>query len=660
MALLAALGFLALALLPGAWIAYGLRLDEAGFGTRLLLAAVLSPLVLVLEFASLRLMGVPFAVTAPLVILVNVPALALVWRRRASFSLPEPRAVVAAGAVMLLSALFLAPYVLDAQKRSYLGHAWMRADTAYILAWPDFRLEDPELVGIAIGYPWGSEVQQVLQSFALGQPPVSAYIWSNLIWVAVCAGLVALITGSLGGDRLARANSVIWLFFGVNVAGFVAQRALPGAWVETLLIWGDFRYTPWFVKFYIYNPVPAACAMVLALLVLAVRPAGGKRSEREILLVSSLVLAGLALYYPPLFPAGAAALASRPAAALLLSLASRQGLSWRTLVAPGAALVLLVALQAGYVAHLGRDRVRSALMVSSPDELLRQAAELVVVLSPLLLGAAVAMPRLWRTHRAPALALVLAGLGSGFLYVAFHIPFLHNEYKYVFTAAAALAPFPALALMPWLRRAGRAAPVLAAGIAVAIAWPMPYQMRFENWPWMPDWQPPLLLDDFALRLAPSEPLADLTDAIRLRTPADGVLVVEQTTVRLPTLTQRQLFVPPEQERAYPGVGLRSRQILDRIRGYGPDILSQRRATIRALYHPEHGEERAQALDEILAFGRPLVLVASATETPDLVRWLVDDVGAEIVYRGEGGVVCVIDAARETHPGAPAPVSRRAR
>ena len=117
-----------------------------------------------------------------------------------------------------------------------------------------------------------------------------------------------------------------------------------------------------------------------------------------------------------------------------------------------------------------------------------------------------------------------------------------------------------------------------------------------------DVKPPPLDEDEDAALAWEEEDHSLEVIYEEFVPAEGVLVVERMTLRLSTLTQRQLFVPPEQERAYPGVGLRSRQILERIRGYGPDILPQRRATVRALYRPASEGERARGMPDFLTYG----------------------------------------------------------
>src|ERR1700680_540120 len=80
------LGYLLLVFTPGAWITFGLSLDRIPFWARLLTGAMLSPLVVCAEFYLIRLAGIPFGTTAVILVLVNVPAIYLVWRRRGKLS----------------------------------------------------------------------------------------------------------------------------------------------------------------------------------------------------------------------------------------------------------------------------------------------------------------------------------------------------------------------------------------------------------------------------------------------------------------------------------------------------------------------------------------------------------------------------------------------
>src|SRR5271165_283087 len=76
------LGYLLLVFTPGAWFTFGLSLNGISFWARLLIAIVLSPLVVCVEFYAARLLGFPFGLTAVLLVVLNIPAIYLVWKCR--------------------------------------------------------------------------------------------------------------------------------------------------------------------------------------------------------------------------------------------------------------------------------------------------------------------------------------------------------------------------------------------------------------------------------------------------------------------------------------------------------------------------------------------------------------------------------------------------
>ena len=101
MIVIGALAFAVLAFLPGAWISFGLPLGGLPFWARFMLGAVLSPLVSAVQFYAFRLLGVPFEITVPLLVLANLPALYLAYR---CFERPDlsDRRTLWAGAIVAL------------------------------------------------------------------------------------------------------------------------------------------------------------------------------------------------------------------------------------------------------------------------------------------------------------------------------------------------------------------------------------------------------------------------------------------------------------------------------------------------------------------------------------------------------------------------------
>src|SRR5271166_6279409 len=76
------LGYLVLVFTPGAWITFGLALNGIPFWARLFTGAMLSPLIVCGEFYAIRLTGIPFGPTAVVLVMLNLPATYLIWKRR--------------------------------------------------------------------------------------------------------------------------------------------------------------------------------------------------------------------------------------------------------------------------------------------------------------------------------------------------------------------------------------------------------------------------------------------------------------------------------------------------------------------------------------------------------------------------------------------------
>jgi len=119
--LLQVLAAVAVSLLPGSWVAFPLG-RKLPFVARLLLAGVLSPVVVPLQFYAVRLLGVGFESTPLLLALVNLPALWLWWRGRGPVRAPDFPLV---GVLLILGIALVSvalPCALYPEHRTYWGH----------------------------------------------------------------------------------------------------------------------------------------------------------------------------------------------------------------------------------------------------------------------------------------------------------------------------------------------------------------------------------------------------------------------------------------------------------------------------------------------------------------------------------------------------------
>ena len=430
------LAFAALVFLPGAWITFGLTGLRLPFSARLCGGAVLSPLVVCLQFYALRLLGLPFESTAKLLPLLNLPALYLVLKQRRQVSLPSGRTVAAWLLVLLIPLAGFIPTVVDPLARVFTGHAWLFSDPIYRMANGELLLTEPELMGFRLGYPWPGLVYQGILSYLLDSPPAVSYIWTDLVWLLIIFCLLAGIVAQLGGNRFSRITSVIWLCFGVNFVGFMVWAG-PVEYGHAAF--GDLRFTPWLLKFLFFGQEPMALGLFVAILYLLLRQQED-RSNGQLLVLLALMMCGLGLMYALLFPAAAGLIGAQGIAICFDAFRARERLPWRYLLALGACMLISGALTAAYVSFLNVDRVTSAVSLTSGQYWLWKAVAGVIATLPLLLGLGVVLRRSWPKPSKGVILLALGGVSSLALYVVFYIPGYYNEYKYVLTAAICLTP----------------------------------------------------------------------------------------------------------------------------------------------------------------------------------------------------------------------------
>ena len=628
-----------LSLLPGAWIAFGLRLPGLSFGARLLTAVALAPLAVPLQLYALRLVGVPFGRATVFLAAGNLPALILVARRlgRPRF---DRRTAVDLLLLLVVCAASLAPQLADPQARAYTGHAWMYADTSYLSANGDLDLQEAELAGTRLAYPWAGLVFQGVISHVAGSPPVLTYIWVNLLWLFVVGCLTALLVSELGGGRLARAAGVVALFFGVNVVGYAllqAIRAVRHGEVDIRFLFaqfGDGRFTPWLAKFLFLQQEPFAFALFLVLVLVLVRdwPRGLAGSPT---VLAGVLLAGLGIVYPLLFPAGCAVVASGIVGSLFEGSRGRRGA-----LSLGAASVVAGVAAVAHLVYISRDRVDPMFGLSDGWWTAAKIISAPIVLAPLLVGLAVALPGVWRSRRRAAVVLAGGLLGSLLLYVGLALGEWRNEYKFVFTAAACAAPFAGLAFGRLEER--RFAPALLAATTAILAGPLAYKFS-QGWPLEGLGGPPVVAHGFDLGLAAGERFAALTAAIREKTPAGTIVVLgDDPGVHFPTLTRRKLYVPPLQEKPHAGIGEKPDDIMKIVKGYDTRVLDERRRVVAELFDGEDDVARARSVARILALGRPVaVVVIDEPRHAALVRWLAGEGRGRRVYAGPDGSVWLV-------------------
>ena len=637
--LLAASGILVLLFLPGAWITFGLRLSDPGFAARLLSGVMIAPFVVCVQFYVLRLAGASFHQTVIALVLVNLPAAALVFRRTGKVVLPSKRTTAKALLVVAIPLTFIAFRAYDPQIRMYYGHAWMHSDIVYRLASGELRPEDAQLAGLRLDYPWAGLVYQGVLSYLLNAPLASNYLLLSVIWLLCISGLVSMSAKELGGNGLARLSAPLWLCFAVNPVGYVLQLSLPTQLVERYYLWGDWRMTPWLRKFFTSEQIVLGLGLFAVLLFFLLRPWPRGRSLQFFFFVA-VILTGLVCVYPLVFPAAAALVTAR-ALAPAIAAGSLRRPSYQQTAALGAAILVAAASAYWYFGVITVDRVGggSVAIKDNVPSILLAAARTVVTLSPLLLALLVVLPRLWRTHRSALIVCAGGAAGSALLYAFLNIPNFTNEYKYLLTATVCLAALPGIALEPLADRLGKMAFAVWVAIGLVLAALAAHKMYY-NWPNAPQDQPRVEARGFDLRLANGERFARICDVIREQTPPSAIIVTDRADFGFQTVTRRQLYVPYK-DAFVPGIGLDNDYLLKAVKGYDHSLVEERRAQLRGLFEPADDATRERSLGGIQALGRPVAIILDEQRHQSLLQWLLERDAAQPLFRGDGLSLVVI-------------------
>ena len=627
------IGWVSVIILPGSIVTFGLPLREYTPLTRLAIGIVLSPFVIFIEFYLATLAGLDFELSAVVMVLINLPAVLLIYRQRRNFALPKRKTFAVALLALAIPIVLLLPQLLSETARCFTGHAWFQSDVIYMLRNGGLTLEDPELAGIPLSYPWAAHVFQGVLSFLLDSPPASSYVWTNVIWICSFFVLTAYTVKSLGGRTLACVTAPLWLFLGVNVVGFAVGSLFPISLAGHAWSGGDYRYTPWMLKFYFFEQSIFGLGLFSALAYVTVSKVIAGSDSR---ILKAFLLTGIGIIYPIFFPPAVILLAG-PVIVDSFTRRKKGGPVW-TRDAVSTAIILLVSTLISfiYLRSLTSSRITSSLIFPAPTveflvSALLKAANCAVVTGILVL------PFLWYVYRSSGVARYSATLlgfcaaASLALNVTLEIPYYANEYKFIFPAAICLAPFPALYFDALERRLGRLLVPVVIVCVILLSAPMVIKLK-ADFPWTVVSYPEVDTTTFDLRLASAD-RQPIFDRIRLATRTDTIIVADRSDLHLPTLTQRTLFAPPAQDFPHPGAGgIDSYTMLTGVKGYSPILVAERRAQIdRLFYGPS--KDRQGALSAFLSYGRPVGIILRLPEHETLRVWLSENSGMSLFDDG---------------------------
>jgi hypothetical protein len=642
--------YLLLVFTPGAGISFCFPLKGIGFWIRVCLAIVLSPTIVCAEFYALRLLGVPFPATAVFLVLLNLPAAYLIWRQsRGLLKVHRNDWLIGAMAVLVPLAC-MGSVLANLEARIYSGASWLHADAVYMFVRGDRVPEAPTLAGLRMSYPvWSGLPFEAIHSYLTQSPPQSTYVWSNLFLLIAVCGLAAGVARELGGGRVAQASVAIFLLVGTNPLGYMFGQFVPFHKVPQ--IWGDERYTPWVNKFMLFGPMTMGIALTMAIIYLLVRPGP---IRWDVFIILGLLLCSIGLFYPLLFPPACGVLCARA----LADLTGERGWNWkangREVLAIAGLLLFACMITYTEVRFMTSDRHNSTgeVLLSTLPGAAKKLFAAAVSTTLLLSGLAICFRPLWRSRRRATVFLLAGAAASYLLYAVFFIPFYANEYKFMFTVAMCLAVFPAIAIERIWQEWPRTGAVLALVLALFLPLGAYGHWAYQNWPapWLgahatsrsypQAYDPPLDADGFFLQLNKQDERFGICNAVRNLTPARSVLLVDNSAIYYPEMTNRSLYVSAE-NRSYPGVNLWEDALDTEVGGYGPQILGERRGILTEFFESNNSSIREDALHVVQQLGRPVAVIVDLAH-PDLFNWLLANNAAREVYSENGLSLWLID------------------
>ncbi len=619
MTLYAAASFAANFVLPGAWLAFSPLTARFDGWVRFLFAVILSIPVASAEYEALRALGMGSDGAVGLLPLLNLPALALIWRARQGFSRPIPIRALGTAVAIAVPVVFLAVVFAIHEEKSFWGHTWLHTDMIYALRENSFAPEERQLAGLVATYPWFGHLYLLIQSTALDQSPLQSFTSINLVLAAAFGGFAIATVRALGGGPIGGIAAPFLFSFALNPVGVTVTK-IAGVLGPSVERWaylaGDPRYDFLLIKHLRLNLNQIGITFLAGLLFLIVQPHLSGRDGRKQAALLALMVLVVTLHYPLYMPVAVVFVLARAGAGVLLGPARLTSSAF----AGGLALVA-----AGFGAWcvllpLGPRAIEVGIGPAIPGLIWRHAVMLSFACSLPALAAIWLVVRHHKERRASDLTLLLAAAGCGVLAMFTHIPNKENEYKFVLAAGLVLMPFLARALDEafglWRRRVALAATVALAGLCVFAANDSVSRREMREGD-----DPPLIYAGLFQSVVPANPAAEAIAAIRRDAPADAVLLSDDTQLEMSVLTLRAQYVPYDPDRIHPGMTFRNDYLLENVKGYDPAIVDARRAELNALFDGPDDASRAAALQKIGALGRPLVLLVAEGRHAGLGPWL---------------------------------------
>jgi len=604
---------------------------------RLAVAIILSPVVATVEFFALRVLGFSFSQNAWALVLLNAFALLVIWRF-ADWRLPSAKSVKWCLFTFLILALTAGfPWLVYSNARMFTGHTLMHTGLIYQIEAGQTYLEEPEMAGLRLSYPWPGDVDWAVLSWILNWGPTRTYVLTNMVWLAAFCVVFLLILRECGISPFGSALAAVWMGLGTNIVSHVYVWAALNFLHHKATMRGDMRFTPWVRKFTMLGMNGYGCVLLALIILAGIR---AWQTRKPVWLALALVsYGGLGLLYPAMFPVAAIFAGVLCLASCFSFAGGKLHVAWRTAAVLAVALGVLTGLLSLYIGALTRDRTIPSLTLSTVQAVLWKIKSAPFVLAPFLAAAVFVPLRLWKGS---LLRLLLATAGlTGMVTVFLNVGRDGTEYKLVLGMAMLLAPLIGLAAdlhlkTPLLRGLG----VL---LTLLLLIPALSAMR-KQWGLNSETTLPYLRDnEFQVRLDGQEAHRQWVNVVREGTPRDTVLVVRATTRYLPALADRSLWAPPAPE-IIPGYWMESDENLIAIRGYSEAVYNHRVDTMAQLFSDD-AQKASAVLAELQRLGRPVAIVVAGNEGKVLRELLGSRKDGRLIYRAPQSMIWLLFSSR---------------
>lgn len=638
---LASLLTVILAVLPGSWLFFSVRISALDRLTKLALAAALSPAVIGVQLVLLEFLGIAFEKAAVVVVLANLPCLLLVW-----FSLRDvPRPSASRDALYPLLALgilggsLVSLWVGIPQFRPFAWHALMHTEMIYQVARAGVLPEEPELGGLTLSYSWLGDSVPAVVARVSDVAPTTVYPVANLVWLTVCFILAyKLAVAGFGLRGKWAVASAGLMFMATQIAGVAAMVAVNDS--DRWYYYVNHQVTALLVVFHGFENMPYAVALLLGLAVVVLTSVRSRLDQAPLL--TSAVLTALGLIYPLLFPVGVVlvcaqvVIVSTSVAEHVPQYSRRQ----RVLMVAGLVVSGVVAAAALRMVSVDTTGTSSVLAMTGRKA---KAVQAISALGPLLLLASSYATRSGWWRQAPAIVMGAVALACPLLYVLLSLGEL--EYKYITVASIFLAPLAVAGIMRM--GPGRGGQAVALGLAV-VCFVVQQLYVFEVEALIPRnlaTAPPMREESFELSLDPSNRDAAWIGVVRDATPMNTMVIARGLPLYVGPFVRRVLYFPADADGdASAGYSMKNRVHLVTQRKY-PEALYEFRSNVMSeLYRASDPSTLRGVLDVLLSYRRPIAIHVSTAEASELLRWLGQEgIGSEL-YRDSHQVVWFIEAA----------------